>query len=75
MSGRGSQPVDVSSLSFFSFLFIRHLLLLLSWLELHTFKCCDLYCLEDLPVHLKIETGLCYAILVVAAVTVVTCGF
>ena len=28
-------------------------------IELHTFECCDLYCLEELPVQLRMETGLC----------------
>ena len=35
---------------------------------LHTFKCCDLCYLEELPVHLRMETGLCSAVLVVIAV-------
>ena len=73
MSGRGSQPVAVSCLDLFSFLWHS------SWahwmssvasclVELHTFKCCDLYCLEELPVHLRVETGLCSAVLAVAVV-------
>ena len=35
---------------------------------LHTFECCDLYYLEELPVHLRVETGLCSAVLVVTVV-------
>ena len=35
---------------------------------LHTFKCCDLYCLEELPVHLRVETGLYSAVLAVVVV-------
>ena len=37
---------------------------------LHTFGCCDLYCLVELSEHLKMETGLCSAVL---AVDVVEC--
>ena len=32
--------------------------------RLHTFKCCDLYYLEELPVHLRVEINLCSAVLV-----------
>ena len=57
MSGRGSQPVAAVSCLEYSLSFG-----ILSWahwmssvasclVELHTFKCCDLYCLEELPVH------------------------
>ena len=73
MSGRGSQPVAVSCLDLFSFLWHS------SWahwmssvasclVELHIFKCCGLCCLEELPVHLRMETGLCSAVLVVVVV-------
>ena len=73
MIGRGLQPVAVNCLDFFSFLWHS------SWahwmssivfclVELHTFKCCDLYYLEELPMHLKMETGLYSANLVVVVV-------
>ena len=73
MSGRGSQPVAVSCLDLFSFLWHS------SWAHwmssvasclarLHTFECCDLCCLEELPVHLRVETGLCSAVLAVVVV-------
>ena len=75
MSGRGSQPVvvAVSCLDLFSFLWHS------SWAHwmssvasclarLHTFECCDLYYLEELPVHLRMETGLCSTVLVVVVV-------
>ena len=74
MSGRCSQPVvTVCCLGFFSFLWHS------SWahwvssvasclVKPHTFKCYDLYCLEELPVHLRVETGLCSAVLVLAVV-------
>ena len=70
----GSQPVvAVSCLDLFSFLWHS------SWahwmssvasclVELHTFKYCDLYCLEELSVYLRVETGLCSAVLVVVVV-------
>ena len=42
---------------------------------LHTFECCDLCCLEELPVHLRVETGLCSAVLAVAVVSDVIIHF
>ena len=36
--------------------------------ELHTFKCCDLCCLEGLPVHLRVGDWSVPAVLVVAVV-------
>ena len=73
MSGRGSQPVAVSCLDLFSFLWhsswAHWMSSVASYLAgLHTFKCCDLCCLEELPVHLRVETGLCSAVLVMAVV-------
>ena len=73
MRREGSQPVAVSCLDLFSFLWHS------SWahwmssvapclVELHTFKCCDLCYLEELSVHLRVNTGLCSAVLVVAVV-------
>ena len=80
MSGRGSQPVAVSCLDLFSFLWHS------SWAHwmssvasclvgLHTFKCCDLYYLEELPVHLIIKTGLCSDGLAVVVVKWSHCHF
>ena len=69
----GSQPVAVNCLDLFSFLWhsswAHWMFSVASYLvELHTFKCCDLCCLEELPVHLRMEIGLCSTILVVAVV-------
>ena len=36
----------------------------------HTFECCDLCCLEELPVHLRVETSLCSAVFAVLVVAV-----
>ena len=42
---------------------VFHCFFLFGWT--HTFEYCDLYYLEELPVHLRMETGLCSAALTV----------
>ena len=47
------------------------LLLLLIWLNFTFLSAVTLCCLEELSVHLRMETGLCSAVLVVAVVSVI----
>ena len=67
MSENGSQPVTVSSLDLFSILLgnVRCLLLFHVLVGLHTFKCCDFYCLVELSEYLNMETCLCSVALAV----------
>ena len=75
MSGRGSQTIAVSvySLNLHSFLWhpswVHWASSFISYLvELFTFKCCNLECLNKLSEYLKTETGLCSAVLVAVVV-------